>query len=131
MNGLWTKAIDTAMDARSDLEQERFDSAANRAYYAMYNAARALLELRGFPRATMKRHATVQRRFWSEFVREGPFDNEDGLALRLASDARVVADYDDVRVTRAKAEAIIASMDKFMRVAATTIQHFQSEEESP
>lgn len=130
MNGLWEKATEAAVDARFDFERGRFDAAANRAYYAMYNAARVLLELRGFPRATMKRHATVQRRFWSEFVREGPFADDDGLALRLASDARVVADYDDVPVTRAKAESIIASMDKFMRIAPETLQRLQTSKDT-
>ena len=44
MSGLWRKACEAAEDARLLYRNERFDGACNRAYYAMFNAARALAE---------------------------------------------------------------------------------------
>jgi uncharacterized protein (UPF0332 family) len=127
MDGIWSKAREAATDARILIGAERFDAAANRAYYAMFNAARALLGLRGVKPAAAKRHATVLRKFSSEYVVNGPFDRDDGHALRLAGDARVVADYDEIQVTRAKAEAVLRSMEEFMRKAELVMTTSQGE----
>jgi uncharacterized protein (UPF0332 family) len=117
VNGLWKKALAAADDARLLHAAGRYDAAANRAYYAMYNAARALLVARGLKPADMKRHATVQNRFWRLLVEDGPFDEEDSLALRRAGDTRAAADYDTVPVTKEKAGATLASMERFLSTA--------------
>src|SRR4029079_18831410 len=97
MDGLWGKAMEAAEDARLLLAAGRFDAAANRAYFAMFNAERALLAKSGDDPGAMKKHATVQRRFSMKLVKDGPFGEEAGRALRQAGDARVIADYDDCR----------------------------------
>jgi uncharacterized protein (UPF0332 family) len=125
MTGLWDKALAAAEDARSLFGSDRYDAAVNRAYYAMFSAARTLLILRGLKADSLKRHASVLRRFSADFVKNGPFGADDGHALRLAGDARVVADYDDVPVTRAKAEDVLASMERFIRLATSVVADIQ------
>jgi len=131
MNALWTKAREAAQDARTLLNDGRFDAAANRAYYAMFNAARTLLRLRGVDAKAVKKHATVLRMFSFEFVGKGEFDGDDGRALRLAADARAVADYGDQVVSREKAAETVASMDKFMQTAERLVRTLETGGENP
>lgn len=122
MNPLWTKALEAATDARFLVKAERFDAAANRSYYAMFNAARALLATRGIGPERAKTHETVLRLFSREFVKPGPFEERDGKALRVAGEVRSVADYGDVNVTAAKAAEITSAMDRFMERAANLLK---------
>ena len=122
MSALLEKARELAEDARSSFNGGRFNSACSRAYYAMFNAARALLETRGHSPEAVKSHASVLRLFSLEFVRQGPFDAEDGRALRIAAKARNTADYDRSAVTAPEARAVIASLDRFFDTVERTIQ---------
>jgi uncharacterized protein len=122
VSDLWTKAIEAAEDARMLFDAGRYNSACNRAYYAMFNAARALLiDKAGLAADAVKRHATVLRLFSQHFVERGPFDTEIGRLLRRASDARLVADYDVTAVRREEATTVIEAMEQFM-ASATPIQ---------
>jgi uncharacterized protein (UPF0332 family) len=117
---LWELAKEAAEDARLLFQEGRYSSSVSRVYYAMFNAARALLAARGHRPDKVKRHATVLSLFSVEFVKEGPFDFEDGRALRRAEDARVAADY-QTRLARGDAEQVINALNRFMQRAAETI----------
>jgi uncharacterized protein (UPF0332 family) len=88
----------------------------------LFNAARALLILRGHPSSEAKTHATVLRLFSQEFVLTGLFDAEDGRAVREAGETRKLADYSDSLVAEEEAAAVIASMEKFMATAERVVQ---------
>lgn len=122
MNPLWHKALEAAEDARFLAKAERFDAAANRAYYAMFNAARGLLASRGITPEQAKTHETVLRLFSREFVKAGPFEERDGRALRIAGEVRSVADYGDAQVTAGKAAETMAAMDRFLATAAKLLE---------
>ena len=87
---LWTKALAAAESARTLLEHGDGDGATSRAYYAMFNAARAMLWFtHGVEPGEAKTHATVIRRFSKHFVQNGPLDAEYGRLLMEAAQARM------------------------------------------
>jgi uncharacterized protein (UPF0332 family) len=114
LNQLWGKSRRAAAGARILFQAGEYEGACARAYYAMFNAARALLVTRGVEPRSVKRHASVSRVFSDEFVRNGPFDEALGRALRKAAETRHTADYEDTTVGRARAEAVLESMEAFM-----------------
>jgi len=119
MSELWDKALEAADDARLLLREGRFNGASNRAYYALFNTARALLiERYGADTLDVKRHATVLRLFSKYFIDAGLFDARFGALLRRASEMRRVADYDELPVDEKEARQILEAMEQFLSIAA-------------
>lgn len=121
MSGFWWRAREAADDANALFRAGRYNNACSRAYYAMFTAARALLIERGHRPETAKRHATVLRLFSLEFVRDGPFDADDGRTLQRAGKTRITADYGEAGVTAEEARQVLASLDRFMNRAEQMI----------
>jgi uncharacterized protein (UPF0332 family) len=120
MTELWDKALEAADDARLLLRAKRFNGASNRAYYALFNTARALLVERcGADALEVKRHATILRLFSKHFIDAGYFDAKFGAVLRRASEMRRVADYDQVPVSENEAAQILDAMEQFLAIAAS------------
>ncbi|MFR4000442.1 MAG: HEPN domain-containing protein [Christensenellales bacterium] len=69
-----------------------YKSGNNRAYYAMFHAARALLALE---RVDYKKHSAVISHFQREYVHTGRFSREYSDMLMNASAIRNSSDYDD------------------------------------
>jgi len=67
-----------------------FEDAVSRAYYSMYYAARALLDLK---EKHPKTHKGVITEFGLEFVKKGYIDEVQGKAIAKAKDRREEADY--------------------------------------
>lgn len=89
------------------LEEELVNSAASRAYYAMFQAAQVALELAGVARRQWS-HATIQAAFASELIHRRKIypmtlrrELPDGLGVRQA------ADYSGLGVSRAIAHRIV------------------------
>jgi uncharacterized protein (UPF0332 family) len=116
MIDLRSNAREAAEEARLLFEARHFGGACSRAYYAMFNMARALLLERGHPIAKTKTHKSVLQQFSLEFVKSGPFDQDDGRALRRAADARHLADYEG-GVAAEEAGQVMAALEKFIRKA--------------
>lgn len=95
----------------------RCDGAASRAYYSMFNVARALLEHEGLDLEAIKTHATVMRMVSLRLVGTGLIGKELGRAFRRAAETRQTADYDMISVTEAEARDRIASMERLIAVA--------------
>lgn len=68
--GLMAKAVRAAASAKILLDAGDADGASNRAYYAMFDAARAALLAAGFD--TGKTHKGVLNVFSDRLVRNGP-----------------------------------------------------------
>ena len=113
MNDLEASAWEAAEEARVLFRASLFRGACSRAYYAMFNAARALLLVRGFQLEQAKTHKTVLRLFSQEFVQDGTFDKTLARALRKSADARHIADYEG-GVTRDEAAEIMEALEGFM-----------------
>ena len=65
-------AEEAEKEARALFALGLYRGACSRAYYAMFNMARALLLLRGREPEATKTHRTVIQMFSNEFVRNGP-----------------------------------------------------------
>jgi uncharacterized protein (UPF0332 family) len=125
MTDLAASAREAAEEARVLFRASLYNGACSRAYYAMFNAARAMLITKGHQREKAKTHKTVLRLFSREFVQEGAFDAELARALRRAADARHEADYEG-GVTRDEAAQVMATLEAFMREADNALAETRS-----
>ena len=66
--------------------------AANRAYYAVFHAMRAVLALDGIDR---KHHSAIIAEFRSRYVKTGTFNKTWSNLIQILSDYRNASDYND------------------------------------
>ena len=120
MTPLFKKALRSGESARKLLADEDYDGACDRSYYAMFNAARALLLLENaITLGETKSHASILRMFSETFVRPGLAPREFGRNFSTVQALRAKADYAAVGASREDAEAAVVSM--------TAMLHFASE----
>lgn len=124
MSALWNKAGAAARTARRNLADGDADAAVNRAYYAMFGAARAALRQIDPQLIRAKRHATILNRFSQHVVRDRGFDPRLGRAIYEAFEARSLADYDDgeISISLEEARRLLDLMDEFLLAVAGLIQ---------
>lgn len=82
-------------DAKKTLELEMFDTAANRSYYAIFHAARAVLALDS---QDYKKHSGVISNFQKNYIKTGIFDKAMSNTIKSAFDMRTESDYEDFYV---------------------------------
>ncbi len=109
------KAAQAATSARVLLQTGDADGACNRAYYAMFDAARAALLAIGMEVGKM--HRGVLNAFSACFIKDGPLPKDIGRFLKHAETFRYVADYEgspiglnDARELVEQAEHIVATV---------------------
>ena len=92
---LMSKARRACTSARLLLVAGDVDGACNRAYYAMFDAARAALLAANAPVSPDmgKTHGGLISAFGLQLVRNGRVSNDLGRALNRAEEIRLVADY--------------------------------------
>lgn len=118
MNKIWPKVVENASAARLCFDNGLYNAAASRAYYAMFTAARVLLnELADFALEDVRRHRAVMRFFSLEFIRQGRVDHDLGGAFLRSLHLRGIADYEPQSVSRDEAQAVIATMHDFIAAA--------------
>lgn len=115
------KGRKAARSAAALLSSGDLDGAANRAYYAMFHAARAALASRNIG-VKSKRHGALITTFSRHFVKEGPPPAEVGRAINEAQELRHEADYeglplsrDEVAPTVRAAEEFVATIERLLR----------------
>jgi uncharacterized protein (UPF0332 family) len=92
------------------------DGACNRAYYAMFDAARAaLLSIKApvLPE-TIKTHAGLNRTFALHIVKQGLFPADIGKALQQIEELRLIADYDGNPLEKADAANAVEKAEMFV-----------------
>lgn len=91
------------------------DAASNRAYYAMFYAASALLAEKGL---RSKKHGGVHAAFGEHFAKTGAIDPKHHRRLLDAFDQRILSDYGVDAVIRPEdASATILSAKEFVDAA--------------
>ncbi|MFN8633151.1 MAG: HEPN domain-containing protein [Chloroflexota bacterium] len=112
------KAHASLAGAQSELEQRRFDNAANRAYYACFQAAVAALTWAGFrPPGGVGTwdHGFVQARFVGELVnRRKRYASDLRDTLSVAMRQRHKADYQYDSVTADQAIRVVRRATRFV-----------------
>jgi uncharacterized protein len=78
MSGLWDKATSDLKAAEMLIAAGYTNAAVNRAYYAMFNAAKVVLSAIDPKLAQVKSHASVIRRFGKHVVEARGFDRSLG-----------------------------------------------------
>jgi uncharacterized protein (UPF0332 family) len=84
-------ADETLGAAQVNLDQGFYRSACNRAYYAMFYAASALLYSKG---KSYGKHSAVLAAFRQHFIKTGEFDLKWSKDYSMIMDNRHVADYE-------------------------------------
>lgn len=116
---LMAKAERACTPARALLDLSDVDGACNRAYYAMFDAARAAPLISGAPLASNigRTHSGLISAFGNHLIENGPVSKELGRLLNRAEEVRLVADYtcDSVELIDARdmveqAEIFVAAM---------------------
>ena len=95
-------AKECLLDAKMFLTGERYRSAANRAYYAIFHAMRAVLALDG---VDMKHHSGIISEFRKRYIKTGIFDASLSGIISELSSVREGSDYNDFFIV-SKAETI-------------------------
>ena len=98
------------------LELGDVDGATNRAYYAMFDAARAgLLILATDAESDLARsHSGLIGAFGSYLVKSGHVSKEHGRALNRAHEIRMIADYSGESVDASYAEQMLIQAREFV-----------------
>ena len=120
---LMTKADRACTSARALLDLGDVDGACNRAYYAMFDAARAALLASNAPVKPDigKTHRGLINAFGDHLIKNGPISKDMGRLLNRAEEIRLVADYRGDSVERGDAEEMVKQAETFI----TTIRaHF-------
>lgn len=99
-------------DAKLLLENNSYTAAANRAYYAIFHSARAVLAIDGEDR---KRHTGVISYFQEHYIKTGVFDKIYSYILQNAFEIRQEADYEDFYVLfKEEATKQVDNAEKFI-----------------
>jgi len=114
MSGVWDKAKAAARSAHLLLESGDPDGAVNRAYYAMFDAARAALAVIDPKLAEAKKHSTIIRRFGLKLVNEGRISVELGRVLNETEELRLAADYESEPTGIEEARLTVERLDTFI-----------------
>lgn len=118
-----TKAEESLKAAELCYAQGFYNSVANRAYYAMFQAAQVALELSGFVRPEWS-HAGLQATFANEFTRR-----RKQFAAGLASDLTIVlelrhtADYRNHHLSARQATRALSKARAFVQAITRSAIH--------
>lgn len=106
--------------ANENLGHEHYSSACNRAYYAMFYAASALLYAKG---KTYGKHSAVLAAFRQLFIKTGEFEKKWSDDYEFVMGSRHSADYDlydslekeDVLQAVEKAQGFVQEVEKWLQ----------------
>ena len=91
---------------------EAYDSATNRAYYAVFHAVRAVMALDGEDR---KKHSGVIAYFQEKYIKANIFDKNYSYIIKNAFQARQESDYEDFCIiSKEEVDELIENAEKFI-----------------
>ncbi len=109
--------MQAAESARVLLGTGDADGACTRAYYAMFDAARAALLAAGHDAG--RTHRGILTAFSDRLVKNGPIPKETGRLLKHAETFRYVADYSGDPVELSDAQEIVEQAETFVAAVRT------------
>lgn len=114
-----SKAKQYLEDAKKTLAMEMYDTAANRSYYAIFHAARAVLALDGLD---FKKHSGVISNFQMRYIKTGIFDKQLSNIIKSAFSLRTESDYEDFYViSKAEVESQVREAEIFFQTVSDYI----------
>lgn len=88
----YSHAVECLEAAKSLIESEGYKSAANRSYYAIFHAMRAVL---AFDDIDMKHHSGIISEFRRLYIKTEVFDTKLSHIISVLFNIRTDSDYDD------------------------------------
>ena len=118
---LIARARRSAASAKVLYDIEDMSGACNRAYYAMFDAARAALLAGKDPvkSEVIKTHSGLIAAFSLHLIKPGRIPTIYGKSLRQADQIRLMADYSDEEPDRETAASSIEQANHFVRAVAS------------
>ena len=116
---LLEQASNTLKEAEILLENEYYDGATSRGYYAMFNAAQAALASLGIYRS---RHSGVIAAFGYQFVYMGDFPSDLHALLANAFKPRTAADYGEDSVEPSVAHEMVSNARLFLEAVTELLR---------
>jgi uncharacterized protein (UPF0332 family) len=119
---LMAKAVQAAASAKVLLDTGDADGACNRAYYAMYDAARAALLASGalVDLDIGRMHSGLISAFSLHLVKTGRVPVELGKSLNKVEELRLMADYKGDPIEQENAAWAVNQAQKFIQTMQTT-----------
>lgn len=107
-----SRANETIEEAKLLLNNNRYNAAVNRLYYACYYAVNALLIKNGI---ITKTHEGAKAKLGQHFISTGILDKNSGRHYSQLSNARITGDYDDfVQFNRTDVIDFLFQSEKFI-----------------
>lgn len=112
---LFAKAVQAHVSAHTLLDLGDPDGAVNRAYYAMFDAARAALLAAQLPDlSTARTHSGLIAAFGKHLVKTGLVSTELGRSLNRAHEIRLMADYNGPAIEPTTAADLVRQAGVFV-----------------
>ena len=122
MSPYWDKALRAAEAARVLTDAGFYDGAANRAYYAMFNAARAALEARTDLKVeAIRRHSAVLELFSLHLVKPGLVPSKLSGDINEAFQVRAMADYATASVPADDVRELLQLMEEMLEAVGALL----------
>jgi uncharacterized protein (UPF0332 family) len=122
---LTARARRSAASAQVLFDVGDMGGACNRAYYAMFDAARAALLATGLepPKSeAIKTHSGLIAAFSLHLIKAGRIPTPFGKSLRLADQIRLIADYSDEEPDRKTALSSIEQANSFIEAVVNYLE---------
>jgi uncharacterized protein (UPF0332 family) len=102
-------------------------AAGSRAYYAVFDAMRAVLQDRGIDFTKTKTHHGLMLSFEQQIVRTGPIKRDIAAAILKAAELRRVSDYEpETEVSADEVRATLETVSSFIAACARLIERSDS-----
>jgi uncharacterized protein (UPF0332 family) len=116
------KAKEAKADASMAIGNGSFNAVANRSYYAIFHAMRAVLATNGYD---SKKHSGIIAEFNKSYVKTGVFPASVSEIIKSAFTVRGKSDYDDFYVvSKAEVADQIGNAETFLRVVEEYLDKF-------
>jgi uncharacterized protein (UPF0332 family) len=120
---LIARARRSAASAKLLFDAGDLNGACNRAYYAMFDAARAALLAGGEPvnSEAIKTHSGLIAAFSLYVIKPGSIPAQYGRSLRQVDQIRLIADYSDEGVDRERGLSAIEQANQFVEAVSSYV----------
>lgn len=127
------KADTACSSARALLDLGDVDGASNRAYYAMFDAARAALLASGAPVEpdVGRTHSGLIGAFGNYLIKSGQVSKDMGRLLNRAHEIRQIADYKGDSVEPADAQEMVEQAETFVAAMRAEFMPEESDDTDP
>ena len=114
------RAKERLREARIQLDNDLYDVACNRAYYAAFEAAQSILTAQGF--SVPKTHSGLNSQFHQRVIKTGLIDQDIGASLSKIEYKRRMADYMDEAADVDGAREAVEMATKFVAAVESKLE---------